>query len=189
MKKITLATPRRVDCVLSIEVAKISQEGLVFQVEVAPEELHLPSADAVLVEMPIRIQGLFTKVAQQIYFRGSLYGRVTVPCSRCLETMQSDFVTEVQAVFFPSTSAVAADEASGLSVADELDLYEHNGITLDLEPLVHDQVVLSFPVQPLCRDDCAGLCQVCGANRNEQPCACQVEREASPFAVLKQLDI
>jgi uncharacterized protein len=103
--------------------------------------------------------------------------------------MQSDFVTEVQAVFFPSTSAVAADEASGLSVADELDLYEHNGITLDLEPLVHDQVVLSFPVQPLCRDDCAGLCQVCGANRNEHPCACQAEREASPFAVLKQLDI
>ena len=184
-----MATPRQADRALVVEIAKIPEEGLAFAAEIAPETLSLPQEDAVTVQAPVELRGLFTKVAQQVYFHGSLHGVVTVPCSRCLETVASPVVTEVGAVFFPSASPVAAAEEGQQGVTDELDVYEHNGMVLDLRPLVRDQVVLSFPVQPLCRDDCAGLCQVCGINRNERPCTCQVEREDSPFAVLKQLNI
>ena len=187
MKRVALVTPRQADHALVVDVVKIPEEGLAYAAEVAPEMLRLPQEDAVTMQMPVVVRGLFTKVAQQVYFHGRLHGVVTVPCSRCLEMVQSHFVTEVRAVFFPPAS-VAAEEAQQ-GVTDELDLYEHNGVTLDLQPLVRDQVVLSFPVQPLCRDDCAGLCQVCGNNRNERPCTCQVERKDSPFAVLKQLNL
>jgi uncharacterized protein len=43
---------------------------------------------------------------------------------------------------------------------------------IDLEPMVHDAVLLELPPAPLCRPDCAGLCPWCGANRNLAPCSC-----------------
>jgi uncharacterized protein len=48
---------------------------------------------------------------------------------------------------------------------------------------------MAFPVQTLCREDCVGLCQVCGINRNEQSCACQEESGDPRFAILKRLTI
>ena len=43
---------------------------------------------------------------------------------------------------------------------------------LDLEPLARDAVLLELPLAPLCREDCAGLCPTCGANRNNETCDC-----------------
>jgi uncharacterized protein len=43
------------------------------------------------------------------------------------------------------------------------------GDLIDLEPLLRDEVVLDLPFQPLCRDDCLGLCVECGANVNKDP--------------------
>jgi uncharacterized protein len=48
---------------------------------------------------------------------------------------------------------------------------------VDLEPLVRDAVLLDLPLAPLCRPDCRGLCPNCGANRNEEPCACEAPRD------------
>ena len=44
--------------------------------------------------------------------------------------------------------------------------------TIDLGPMVRDAIVLELPAAPLCREDCAGLCPYCGADRNEGPCSC-----------------
>ena len=91
------------------------------------------------------------------------------------------------ALIYGRDGVYRAGEYVVLDFAAELDAYEHDGFRIDLEPLVRDQVVLAFPVQPLCRENCAGLCQVCGGNRNEQPCACPVDAGDSRFAVLKRL--
>jgi len=44
---------------------------------------------------------------------------------------------------------------------------------IDLAPLVHDAIFLELPLAPLCREDCQGLCPVCGIDRNEATCQCQ----------------
>ncbi len=44
---------------------------------------------------------------------------------------------------------------------------------VDLEPLVHDAVLLELPQAPVCTPDCQGLCPYCGANRNEEHCSCE----------------
>jgi uncharacterized protein len=46
---------------------------------------------------------------------------------------------------------------------------ELEGDLLDLEPLLRDAVVLALPFQPLCEDDCPGLCIECGARLAENP--------------------
>jgi uncharacterized protein len=173
---------------LVIEIAQISEEGFALDTEVHPVSLHVPQEEDTVVTEPVHVQGLLTSMAGQIYFRGCICGVVAVPCGRCLEIVHTDFVAETQVVFLPPTSIRPYDEEGRLSAAGgELDLYMHDGVTLDLRPLVREQVVLSFPVQPLCRDDCAGLCQVCGTNRNAEGCTCQASGDDSRFAVLKQL--
>ncbi|MEA2716706.1 MAG: hypothetical protein QOI99_1023 [Actinomycetota bacterium] len=44
--------------------------------------------------------------------------------------------------------------------------------SIDMEPLVREQVILELPLVPLCRADCAGLCPTCGADLNLGPCGC-----------------
>lgn len=168
---------------LVIDLARLHETDMPLDVSVHPHGLQLPQGEDAVVNEPVRIQGALTKMARQVYFHGTIRGVVTVPCSRCLEAIRSDFVAEARGVFLPE-SAVEADAAG---VADELDLYQYDGIRLDLRPLVREQIVLSFPVQQLCREDCAGLCQVCGMNRNLEACSCCTAAGDLRFAVLRHL--
>ena len=49
---------------------------------------------------------------------------------------------------------------------------------LDLRPMARDALVLELPLAPLCRPGCAGLCPVCGADRNEEECGCVTPTDA-----------
>lgn len=172
---------------LVIRVAQVLDAGLVLDVVVSPEVLHLPQGEDVVVSASIRVQGRLTRVAEQIYFQGSIQGSVVVPCGRCLDMVHTEFATETRVVFLPPTTEAMSDEESTGGATDDLDLFVHDGTVLDLCPLVREQVVLAFPVQPLCREDCAGLCQVCGGNRNAEPCTCQTATADPRFTILQQL--
>jgi uncharacterized protein len=53
---------------------------------------------------------------------------------------------------------------------DEVDAEAFDGKTIDLDPIVREQVLLALPVSVLCREDCKGLCSVCGQDLNESDC-------------------
>jgi len=53
--------------------------------------------------------------------------------------------------------------------------YAIEGEFVDLLALVHDAVLLELPIAPLCRENCRGLCPICGADRNEEDCQCRPE--------------
>ena len=48
---------------------------------------------------------------------------------------------------------------------------------VDLGVLVHDAVLLELPLAPLCEEACRGLCPLCGVNRNERECRCELPRD------------
>ena len=171
---------------LVIGIAQITDDGLALDVAVAPEGLQVPPDAETAVSGTVQVRGRLSKMAEQIYFQGKIHGVMTAPCSRCLETAHTSFVVDTRVVFLPLTSDSPHDE-SGLSSSDDLDLYFHDGLVVDLRALVRDQVVLAYPVQLLCREDCAGLCQVCGKNRNIEPCTCQGQESDPRFAILQQL--
>jgi uncharacterized protein len=89
-------------------------------------------------------------------------GTVTAPwvgeCRRCLAPASGTLRVEVRELY--------TDDSDGE------DTYPLDDDVVDLEPLVHDAVLLELPVAPLCRADCRGLCPVCGVNRNDEPCTC-----------------
>jgi len=172
---------------LVVSIVRIPDEGLAFQAEVTATQLQLPSATEVELPSPIQVQGWLTKVTEQVYFQGITRGTLAIPCSRCLDIIHSDFAVEMRVVYLPPSTRLHIEGEEGVDAEDELDLYTHDGVTLDLQPPVHDYVLLAFPVQLLCRPDCAGLCQVCGGNRNEMLCACQAVEDNPRFALLQQL--
>ena len=58
---------------------------------------------------------------------------------------------------------------------------------IDLGQLMHEQFQLTLPMKPLCREDCLGLCAVCGGNRNTTTCQCTNTWEDPRLAGLKSL--
>ena len=173
--------------VLIVDLAKLPAQGLKLETAIGPAELALPEDEQLSMTAPVQVRGRLTKVMEQVYFHGSICGTMVVPCSRCLEVVDDGFEVEVRGVFLPLGSYRNAGDVEATGETDDLDVYSHDGSRIDLYPLVRDQVVMAFPVQTLCREDCAGLCQACGANLNEQPCACQIESGDPRFAVLRQL--
>ena len=65
-----------------------------------------------------------------------------------------------------------AEDGLELSAAD-LDVLYYDDLVVPFDPLVEEQVQLELPLKALCKDDCRGLCPMCGADRNLAPCACK----------------
>jgi uncharacterized protein len=104
-------------------------------------------------------------------------------CARCLVTWDAPIEVTFTELF---TRISKADwPRNDWSVEDRYRVTSDGWI--DLEPLVHDEIALALPPDPLCRPDCAGLCPICGADLNMGSCAGHGDESSSPFAALKQL--
>lgn len=107
---------------------------------------------------PIDLDLRLESVVEGVLVTGTALVRLEGECVRCLTPISDETEIDVMELFVYPGSEATEDEASRLV-----------GDLIDLEPLVRDAVVLDLPFQPLCRDDCAGLCVVCGADLNTSP--------------------
>lgn len=82
-------------------------------------------------------------------------GTASGECGRCLIDIEQPVEVEIQELF-----AYSQDEAFE---------YEVQVDTIDLEPVIRDAVVLSLPFQPVCQEDCLGLCPQCGVRLLDNP--------------------
>lgn len=116
---------------------------------------------------------------------GSLVASYRADCSRCIEEVRG-----LVSLVFDEEFSPTVDIRTGALLVQEL-LPDASTIDerheLDLLDVVLQQALISLPMQPLCRGDCAGLCPTCGSNRNLEPCGCPAEEPASPFAALRGL--
>jgi len=98
--------------------------------------------------------------------RGAVSTRWSGVCRRCTRQVRGELRIDLRERFV-DPELLAGDEEAYPIVEDRL----------DLEPMVHDAVVLELPTTPLCRDDCRGLCPGCGADHNEEACDCAAPRD------------
>jgi uncharacterized protein len=120
------------------------------------EVLHVPEGSP--VELDLRLEAVMEGVLVTGTARADLAGE----CVRCLEPLRDDVEVDLQELFAYEESDTATD-------TDEDDVSRLEGDLLDLEPLLRDAVVLALPFQPLCREDCPGLCTECGARLADDP--------------------
>lgn len=114
-----------------------------------------------------------------ILVTGKLKAQLKATCSRCLEKFKFLLPLELEEECFPAaTPSSALPEESFVIGRDNI---------LNLDEAIRQHTLLNFPIKPICRPDCAGLCPYCGKNLNYGPCGCPQEPADARLAPLKDL--
>src|SRR3954468_14213725 len=95
---------------------------------------------------PVTLDVRLESVMDGVLVTGTVHARVRAECGRCLEPVEQALDVDVQELFAYEPSGADDDE----SLVD--------GDHVDLTALLRDAVLLGLPLNPVCDDDCAGLC-------------------------------
>ncbi|AKU16364.1 YceD family protein [Luteipulveratus mongoliensis] len=163
----THADPRRPLVLDTRELGRRPGQMLELQRTVeAPEDM---GTDVIAVPkgQPIELDLRLESVMEGVYVSGSARVRATGACVRCLDPVHIPVDVDLQELFAYADRAAHHQEVA--SDDDEDETRELDGDFADLEPVLLDTVVPALPFQPVCREDCPGLCSECGARLADDP--------------------
>lgn len=160
---------------LVLEVGFIAHEEVGYSREFDFEFLHLKFDQDLEVE---NFSGTLTasRNSDGVLTLGNFQATTSAICGRCLEPAPQSLHIEFSEQF---TLPSHADKDTEL-------ILPHNG-KINFGPILREYLLLEVPINPLCRQDCQGLCPECGNNRNEESCDCKNDEINPQFSVLKSL--
>ncbi|CAL9542078.1 YceD family protein [Streptomyces sp. enrichment culture] len=136
----------------------------------APADLGIDGVIGVPEGSPVELELRLESVMEGVLVTGTARASAEGECVRCLEPLRREVVADFQEMFsYPDTDDRGRQAASGDDAEDDEDIIPLEDGMFDLEPVLRDAVVLALPMQPVCREDCAGLCPECGVNLNDDP--------------------
>jgi len=100
---------------------------------------------------PVRIRADVSRITNAVTVHLTMSGLMHAGCSRCLEGFGSDFKKKID-LNYPVDKSLPI---------------------IDLNPEIREEIIIDFPIKPLCKPDCKGLCVRCGKNLNEGKCNCE----------------
>lgn len=141
---------------MKIDIGRIGEEGERVVGEIAADVLDVREPGLAVLS-PIACKLTAVRVFDELLVDGAVRVRMRFVCSRCDEP----FETDVEEPKF------------------HYDCRIEKGVEfVDLTGEIRESILLTFPVHPVCRSDCRGLCPQCGANRNRKPCRCRPPQDA-----------
>ncbi|MEE8419657.1 MAG: DUF177 domain-containing protein [Dehalococcoidales bacterium] len=122
---------------------------------------------------------------RSILVKGEINAASEINCGRCLSPFKEEVTLHIEEEYFPSSDII---NGTLLPEPDEPGVFtiDENGI-MDLTEAIRQYTVLVSPMKPLCSEDCAGLCPVCGTNLNQASCGCTRQPADGPWAKLSEL--
>jgi len=111
--------------------------------------------------------------SEQILVHGRVRAEISHPCRRCLEEVREVVDLPVNLVWAPPNEESREGEDEG-EEDDELRVLDPRSSVIEVEAAIREEVLLAVSRFPLCRDDCRGLCPVCGVDRNVKECGCDL---------------
>ncbi len=161
---------------------------------------------------PIQVHFSIRKVDEVVVLSGRIQTFVKLVCSRCANTFELTCRPGISGLFCkdPVMAGIAhlsennrpvgqnkgsarhahdpdADEA--ISQGKDLDITYLSNDYVNLREVLTEHLQLQVPFQPLCRENCKGMCSQCGADLIVGRCACAKIANTQPFSVLKDLKI
>lgn len=124
---------------------------------------------------PIQVTGKITNQAGIVLLDAAVSFEMQLTCDRCLDEFNRTYSYDFSHILVRDT---ATDNDEYIVLPDRL---------LNLDDLMHADVLLNLPSKLLCKEDCKGLCSVCGQNKNHQSCECKEKFGDPRFNVLDQL--
>lgn len=155
---------------ISFDYKMESDPGLVFE--------HLHPTES----RPVLGTGKLLKSGRRFLLNLTYSGLVKLPCDRCLEPFDYEYAGEFTRTL---ENGEAENEVKENEEGEEIWMFE--GDSVDLDPIVADDILLNLPLRMICRTDCAGLCRNCGQNLNTGSCACELDTVDPRMAALQEL--
>ncbi len=129
-------------------------------------------------QTPVKLEGGFTNRIGMVSMDAVARFTYSAPCDRCAEQVTHDFVIPIHHNIVAQLSNEADNDY--FLVAENM--------RLDVDDLIHSDVLLNMPAKFLCTEDCKGLCSKCGANLNNGPCGCKKEADPRMAKLLELID-
>ncbi|MBI3319797.1 MAG: DUF177 domain-containing protein [Candidatus Omnitrophica bacterium] len=129
---------------MKISVNRIPLEGMQEEAAYDPKTLDIERSD-VSLEQPLRVSAFITKAEHEVVVHARIRGVLQCSCARCLQSFESPLHAEM-------TMSYEASPTDVLDITDD----------------VRQEILLAYPMIPLCGRDCKGLCPACGHNLNQE---------------------
>ncbi|MDZ4806600.1 MAG: DUF177 domain-containing protein [Candidatus Eisenbacteria bacterium] len=128
--------------------------------------------------------GSVDKFGETVTIRGHGETRVNETCSRCTQTFIQPLQVDIL-VFCDRRGSDSVVDARQLE--QEGEVVYHDGVSVDLTNPIREAIILAEPMNPVCREDCKGLCAGCGADLNTESCRCGEPEPDPRWTALGQL--
>ncbi len=173
---------------MKIDIRNIGEGGRKIDMRIPRSRLQVK--DEFEVTEDVSVEGTVEKVNGEIICNLNFETAVLMPCSRCLRETIIQLAEKFRTVIALERHSEEAEESEEeeFDAAAEDDRHKFlDGDRLDINRVVLEQVYLSLPMKPLCREDCRGLCTVCGRNLNEGECDCDRTTVDPRLKILEKL--
>lgn len=134
---------------MKIDVRNIPPEGLLKEENILPEELE-PETEIAALAGPVSVKARVFRIGDILDATVNISAVLEFRCSRCL----SPYSVPLERAFRCDHRIEKGEEEA------------------DLTPYIRDELMLDYPIKPLCKDSCKGLCRGCGADLNKGGCSC-----------------
>jgi uncharacterized protein len=134
---------------VKIFISQVPAEGLFLEEEIKPAELELET-ELIKFRSNLKIKAQVSRVIDAFIVELNMSAVLFAGCSRCLDEFEWEFNKDVR-FSYPIDGSVSF---------------------IDLNPDIREDLMLDYPIKPLCSISCKGLCLKCGKNKNEGGCNC-----------------
>jgi uncharacterized protein len=136
---------------------------------------------------PLHARGaaeLLNNTLGEIRVRGHVNAEMELACDRCLEPVQYPIDGDFDLFYRPAPDENDTPHELAINPGEtEIGYYE--GMGMELAEVLREYVLLSLPMQAVCREECAGICPKCGKNRNAGACGCVEEPVNDRWSALR----
>lgn len=132
------------------------------------------------VELYLQVEG------KDVFVEGAYEAEGEGRCDNCTEPVRITMAERFHTLLVPPDELPAGNSHVELHEGD-LELNYHNGVSIDPEDILREQLSLGLPSRLLCDEGCKGLCPLCGGNRNRGECKCPPKKAENVFAVLESM--
>ena len=134
---------------MKIDVRQVPPEGVILREEIPSGALDLET-DIIKFRSPVQVTAKVYRITNAVSVEINAEVLASCICSRCLAVFERNF-------------------KNSFSLNYQADI---NAPVIELNPDIREEIMLDYPIKPLCSSDCKGLCPKCGKNLNQGGCSC-----------------
>lgn len=157
-----------------IDIDRLPKRGLKVRKDFEFLSADLIEENAVFLE-PVHAELTIKKIGEEISIKGRIKIRLSFTCSRCLVPFEFPINSRFDLIYLPEELDTVKDELD----SEDMDKFFYYSRKIDFKEVMLEQLNLTFPVKPLCSEDCQGFCPVCGKIIKDGRCSC-VRSDSDP---------